>query len=90
MTLLDSIGAKAGGRKAIFLVLSLFAVVMGASSEAWAIDCVADFSDPDSADRSSRIPPERNSFFQNGRLCVDKCAGAVDRVMVSKVMVPNG
>jgi uncharacterized repeat protein (TIGR01451 family) len=42
MTLLDSIGAKAGGRKTILLLISLFAVLMGASSEALAIDCVAD------------------------------------------------
>src|SRR4029453_4833286 len=30
------------GRKSVFLLLSLFAVLMGASSEALAIDCVAD------------------------------------------------
>src|SRR5262249_50120580 len=42
MTFLDSIGAKALGRKAVFLLLSVFAVLMGASSEALAINCVAD------------------------------------------------
>ena len=42
MTFLDSIGAKAGGRNAILLLLSLFAVLVGASSEALALDCVAD------------------------------------------------
>ena len=40
MTVGNSISAKAG-RKAIFLLLMLFALLVGASPEALAIDCVA-------------------------------------------------
>src|SRR5262245_27782824 len=42
MTFLDTIGAKALSRKAVFLLLSLFAVLVGATPVALAIDCVAD------------------------------------------------
>src|SRR5262245_30774893 len=42
VTVLDSSGAKAGSRKAILLLLMLLGVLLGASSEALAIDCVAD------------------------------------------------
>jgi hypothetical protein len=55
-----------------------------------AVDRVADFSDPDSADNSSRIPPERNSFFNMGGCTPINAPVPVDRVMVSKEMVPNG
>ncbi len=38
MTFSDSIGAKAGGRKTIFVLLLFFALLMGASSDALACE----------------------------------------------------
>src|SRR5262245_9588262 len=42
MTVSDSFGVRGRGGKTVFLLLALFGLLLGASSEALALDCVAD------------------------------------------------
>jgi uncharacterized repeat protein (TIGR01451 family) len=62
-----SVRAKAGGRKAIFLLL-LFGLLMGASSDALAIDCVADAGGIIDGFVNYPVPPPQINLDGNCRI----------------------
>jgi uncharacterized repeat protein (TIGR01451 family) len=68
MTVREFIGARARGGKAVFLLLTLFAVSLGASSEALAIDCVADAGGIIDGFVNYPVPPPQINLDGNCRI----------------------
>ena len=60
MTVREFIGSRARGGKTVSLLLALFAVSLGASSEALAIDCVADAGGIIDGFVNYPVPPRRS------------------------------
>src|SRR6266571_993920 len=68
MTVRVSIGARQAGRKAIFLPLSLLALLLGASTEALAINCVADAGGTVDGFVNYPVPPSQINIDGNCRI----------------------
>jgi len=68
MSFSDSIGARARGRKAAFLLLPLFGLLIGATSDALAINCVADAGGIIDGFVNYPVPPSQINLDGNCRI----------------------
>src|SRR5437867_6762645 len=68
MSFSDSIGARARGRKAAFLLLPLFGLLIGATSDALAINCVADAGGIIDGFVNYPVPPPQINLDGNCRI----------------------